>query len=161
MKTTHTQRIQRTLGLTAIAAAVAMLAACNRADDNATVGQKVDSAIERAERSAQQTKDTTVAAADAAAQKMENAAQRAGEKMDNAAGAVSSKVEDAAITASVNAELAKDTQLSALRIDVDTAGGKVTLSGKAPDPTSRERATQLASAVKGVTSVDNRLQVGG
>ena len=68
-------------------------------------------------------------------------------------------VSDAAITASVNAELAKDSKLSSLKIDVDTSHGHVALKGTAPDAASKERATQIASAVKGVTSVDNQLRV--
>lgn len=78
-----------------------------------------------------------------------------------AADAAGSKVEDAAITASVNAELARDPGLSSLAIDVDTNGGQVVLKGRAPDADARERATQLASAVRGVTAVDNRLQISG
>ena len=67
---------------------------------------------------------------------------------------------DAAITASVNADLAKDPDLSALKINVDTANGHVTLRGSAPSDDAKQRATKLASNVKGVTSVDNELAVG-
>lgn len=74
---------------------------------------------------------------------------------DKAADAIS----DAAITVAVNAELAKDAQLSALRIDVDTVDGRVALAGTAPDEVSRDRATQLAQRVEGVKAVDNRLTV--
>ncbi|MGE5864280.1 MAG: BON domain-containing protein [Rhizobacter sp.] len=69
------------------------------------------------------------------------------------------KVSDAAITTAVNAELARDASLSATRIDVDTDGGKVALRGSAPNDAARERATQIASQVKGVTGVDNQLHV--
>lgn len=79
---------------------------------------------------------------------------------DTAVGRAGSAVEDAAVTATINAELAKDPKLSALKIDVDTSNGRVSLKGKAPDADSRERATQIASAVRGVQSVDNQLQVG-
>jgi len=72
---------------------------------------------------------------------------------------VADAVGDAAITVAVNAELAKDTQLSALRIDVDTLDGRVTLAGSAPNDVARQRATMLTQAVKGVKSVDNRLAV--
>jgi hyperosmotically inducible protein len=67
---------------------------------------------------------------------------------------------DAAITLAVNAELAKDAQLSTLRIDVDTLAGRVTLAGNAPNDVARDRATLLAQSVRGVKSVDNRLAVG-
>ena len=49
--------------------------------------------------------------------------------------------------------------LSALKINVDTTGGRVVLRGTAPDTASRERATVLASAVSGVVSVENALTV--
>lgn len=77
----------------------------------------------------------------------------------SAANEAGNAVSDAVITTTVNAELAKDAKLSALRIDVDTAGGRVALKGAAPDAASKERATQLASNVKGVVSVDNQLKV--
>ncbi|KQU80742.1 MULTISPECIES: BON domain-containing protein [unclassified Rhizobacter] len=69
------------------------------------------------------------------------------------------KVADAVITTTVNAELAKDSSLSALKINVDTDNGRVALRGTAPSEAARERATQLASNVKGVVSVDNQLSV--
>lgn len=76
-----------------------------------------------------------------------------------AADASTSKAKDAMITTAINAELARDSRLSALRIDVDTNDGRVELHGTAPDADSRERATQLASSVDGVKSVDNQLTV--
>jgi len=72
---------------------------------------------------------------------------------------VADAVGDAAVTVAVNAELAKDSQLSALRIDVDTLDGRVTLAGSAPNDAARDRATLLAQSVKGVKSVDNRLAI--
>ena len=68
-------------------------------------------------------------------------------------------VDDAGITVAVNAALAGDPKLSALKIDVDTSNGRVELKGSAPDDSSRRRATDLARAVKGVVAVDNRLVV--
>ena len=106
------------------------LTACNRADDGLTVGQKLDSAVAKTE-----------------------------EKAADAKAEVKKDMNDATITASVNAELAKDAALSALRINVDTDHGKVSLRGTAPDAAARDRATQLASAVQGVTNVDNQLIV--
>jgi len=130
-------------------ATVTTLAACNRADDGRTVGQKMDSAVAKVEQKADEAKsDIRVAGQDAK--------QASAEAMD----AVSSKARDAGITTSINAELAKDAQLSALSINVDTVDGKVALRGTAPDAASRERATTLANRVDGVKSVDNQLTVG-
>lgn len=136
--------------LLAMATAAVLLAACSKTDDNMTAGQKVDSAIATTEAKAEEAR--------VAAQK-----QMADVKQDTAAAAanLADKVEDATITASVNAELAKDEQLSALKIDVDTKDGAVMLKGSAPDATSRERATTLAASVKGVVRVDNQLEVRG
>jgi osmotically-inducible protein OsmY len=77
----------------------------------------------------------------------------------SAADSTSNAVSDAAITAQVNAKLAKDPNLSAMTIDVDTAGGQVALHGTAPDASAKERATTLAQGVKGVQAVDNQLTV--
>jgi osmotically-inducible protein OsmY len=74
-------------------------------------------------------------------------------------GDTSSPASDATITAAVNARLAQDDELSALRIDVDTSEGRVALKGTAPNESARNRATQLASAVAGVRGVDNQLEV--
>ena len=66
---------------------------------------------------------------------------------------------DTGITAAVKTALAADPKLSAVKIDVSTEDGKVTLTGPAPDERSRERAEVLASAPTGVNHVDNRLVV--
>jgi osmotically-inducible protein OsmY len=139
--------------LTLLAAALAALTltACNRADnDERTAGQQLDSAVAKVEQESAQAKQEI---------KQETAEARAG--VESAADKLGDKVEDATITASVNAELAKDPSLSALRIDVDTMAGRVMLKGTAPDATARDRATQLAMNVKGVVAVDNQLQIRG
>lgn len=82
-----------------------------------------------------------------------------GQTVGNAADSARDKVKDATITATVNAQLAADPKLSALRVDVDTVGGRVRLTGTAPDASSAEHAGRLASRVEGVTAVDNRLVV--
>jgi hyperosmotically inducible protein len=106
------------------------LAACDQPPGEKTAGQKVDRAVTQAER-----------------------------KVEDTTAAVVNKAKDAVITTSVNTELTKDPQLSALRIDVDTVDGKVALRGTAPDEASRERATTLAARVDGVKSVNNELKI--
>ena len=130
--------MQRRLALpvAAVVLATMSLVACNR-NESASV-----------ERSAERAADSTREAARDTANATKDAAKVMGEK-----------VADAVITTSINAELAKDTALSALKINVDTRDGKVMLRGTAPDATARDRATKLASGVKGVTSVDNQLTV--
>ena len=138
--------------LSAAALAVATLislSACDQRKDDRTVGQKVDSAIATAEQKSDQ-----------AAAEMKKDTATARESTGKAVDAVGSKVKDAAITTGINAELARDATLSALKIDVDTNNGKVAMHGTAPDAAARERATQLAKKVDGVVSVDNQLQIG-
>lgn len=134
--------------LVAAVFAATTLAACDRDNDQRTAGQKVDSAM-----------STTK-------QKMENArddAARSGAEvkrdMKDAVKDAKNSVNDATITASVNAKLAGDKELSALRINVDTVDGRVALRGTAPNPAARDRATQIASSVDGVRSVENQLVV--
>lgn len=66
---------------------------------------------------------------------------------------------DATITASVHARLAKEPDLGAAKIGVDTHEGHVVLTGNAPNNDAKARATQVASAVDGVVAVDNRMVV--
>lgn len=141
----------RTTRMTAMLAALiaaATLAACNRADDGRTAGQKMDGAVAKAERKA-----------DEVGADMRAAGEKAKESTAGAMDTVAGKAKDAVITSSVNAELAKDSQLSALRINVDTVEGRVALRGTAPDAASKDRATTLAQRVDGVKAVDNQLTV--
>lgn len=144
---------QRSLaGIVALAAA-GMLAACDQARDpprgETSAGQAVDNAS-----TAVQQKSSELAAdtRDAGKQAMQTA--------DSATTNITATAKDAAITTAVNAKLVADASLSALKIDVDTADGRVTLSGSAPDPAARTHASDLASQVNGVVAVDNRLVVG-
>ena len=142
--------MQRTLRLPALTAALlatAVLAACGESGEP-TLGQRVDNTVNQVSQSAAQMGQD----AKQAAQEV----QAAGEK---AADVMARDATDAAITAKVNAALAADDRLSALGIDVDTTGGRVELSGTAPDEASRERATVLAKAVEGVVEVENRLTI--
>jgi|SRR6218665_404410 len=134
MNTTPTRNA---LSVLSIAAAALLMTACNKPDDSKTAGQKLDETIAKTEQRADDMKAKTEAAVDKAVV----------------------SVEDAGITASIKAELAKDPALSALSIKVETKEGLVQLNGSAPDSASRERATRLAAAVKGVLSVDNKLVV--
>ena len=138
--------------LSAAALAVATLislSACDQRNDDRTVGQKVDSAIATAEQKT-----------DRAAAELKKDTAQARDSTGKAVDAVGSKMKDAAITSGINAELARDSTLSAMKIDVDTNGGKVAMHGTAPDAAARDRATQLAKKVDGVVSVDNQLQIG-
>jgi osmotically-inducible protein OsmY len=138
----------RLVPLAAALAAAFALAACNRNDDGMTAGQKVDETVAKVE----QKTDQAQASMERGTEQAKQAVTEAGDKM---AGAVS----DATITTTVNAELAKDDKLSAIKINVDTSQGRVALRGTAPDAESKDRATRIAANVKGVMSVDNQLTI--
>ena len=126
MQQTNPRRLRPIAAVTA-ALALTALAACNRPADDRTAGERVDSAIAKTERKA-----------NAVEQDAKTATANAGQAAERAANDVSDKVKDAAITTAVNAKLAQDKGLSALRIDVDTVNGRVSLRGTAPDPAARE-----------------------
>lgn len=133
-----------------IGGAVAALAivGCSKTDDPQTAGEKVDAVVAQAEQKATEMRDAT-------AQGMSDAKEAVNGQVERAADAVG----DAAITTAVNAELARDPDLSALKINVDTSNGRVALNGTAPTEQARDRATALAAGVKGVVSVDNGLVI--
>jgi hyperosmotically inducible periplasmic protein len=159
MQQTNTRRL-RPIAAVAAAMAVAALAACNRPADDSSTRQRADSSVARTERQPQMQEESKSPSANPSANPSATPSTDAS-KSQRAATDVSDKVKDAAITTAVNAKLAQDKTLSAMRIDVDTVDGKVSLRGAAPDPAARERATTLASAVDGVVSVDNQLTVSG
>ncbi len=128
--------IQRRTALLASSLAIVLaMAACER-PDNAAVGAKM---------------------AAGAKQDARDAPARAADNTRLMGASSSDSVDDATITSKVNASLAADRDLSAIRIDVDTQNGVVTLSGPAPSVTARERASEIARGVKGVSSVNNQL----
>jgi len=130
------------------------LGACDRSDDR-TVGEKLDYGVNKAQQAGAEAKrDAKDATARAGA-----AAESAADSTRQMGAAAAVKVDDATITAKVNANLAADKDLSAVRIDVDTQNGVVTLSGPAPTATARERAGEIARGVKGVNSVNNQLTI--
>ena len=129
-----------------IGAALLALAACDSRQDGKTVGQQVDQAVAKAEQAGSEMKQN-------AKRGLDEAAQASKEK----SGDLAQKVNDAAITAAIKADIAKDPELSALRVNVDTRDGKVALYGAAPNEAARQRAQTIAMNEKGVTSVDNKL----
>ena len=128
--------ILRTLTTTGLFGIALALAGCDRADQ-----QGARNATGQATTSVEQT------------------VKEAGKDIARAGAKVGDKIDDAMITSSVKAELAKHPDLSALRINVDTAAGRVALKGTAPTTAARQQATTLAQNVKGVVSVDNQLTV--
>jgi hyperosmotically inducible protein len=150
-----------------VAGAALTLAACDKSD-NRSAGEKLDSAVAKTEQAAETAAAKTGEAVKEAKAKVEASGTtaemkegmaNAKEAAKNAGAAVSATVDDAAITASVSAGLAKDPDLSAIKINVDTKGGAVSLKGPAPTVAAKARAEEIAKGVQGVTSVDNQLEV--
>ena len=145
----HTNpKIHRLSRLALVAALATVAVACTRTDENRPTGQRSDSVVSPSEQRA-----------DAAAASAREAARDAGQGARDLAGDVASKAKDLAITAEVKVRLARDDQLQALSIDVDTANNQVVLRGNAPSTEARSRATELARGVDGVTEVRNELNV--
>lgn len=69
-------------------------------------------------------------------------------------------VKDSVITTKVKAELAEEKASSLVKISVVTDNkGMVTLSGTASSQKAVDKATSIARAVKGVTAVENHIQI--
>lgn len=144
----------------ATAAALALtLAACGQPEQDATIGQKLDTAIAATEKKADELGERAEAAADRAQADAAEATRDARVSAGETTAQMGDFIDDAAITAAVSARLAGDPDLSAIKIDVDTRDGKVTLSGPAPTEAARARAAELAISVKGVLGIDNQLVV--
>ncbi|MFO1327350.1 MAG: BON domain-containing protein [Rubrivivax sp.] len=116
--------------------------------DSRSLGERLDAGIQATESGVRQQVDGLRQGAAAAAARGEAATQ-----------ALAVTLSDTGITAAVKTALAADPGLSALRIEVDTHDGVVTLSGPAPDAKARERAAVIAAAPQGVKRVDNHLSV--
>ena len=78
---------------------------------------------------------------------------------DIAAPTVDNAVSDAGTTAEIKAKLLADTQVSGLRIDVDTKDSVVTLTGAVSTMAEKNKALELARSVSGVTRVEDRLTI--
>jgi len=68
-------------------------------------------------------------------------------------------IDDSMITTKIKAEFAKDKQVSAMSIKVDTDKGVVKLSGNAKSKDESDKAASIAKNTKGVVSVKNDIQV--
>lgn len=67
---------------------------------------------------------------------------------------------DVLIAEKVKTALAANPDFGAVPIEVHSNEGEVTLRGRVPDLAARDRATEIARAVRDVKDVDNQLTVG-
>jgi osmotically-inducible protein OsmY len=160
-------------GLTLLAAVI-LLGAVLLASEGArtavgfeSIGQKIDRLIGNANGviadAGQSTRDRVEAAGDSVKQAGKSLNDRSVAAFDAGAARVDeagAHLSDAAITASIKTDLLKDPFLSALRVEVSTVKGEVTLRGSANSEVSRERAGRMAAAIAGVKKVHNDIVVG-
>lgn len=72
---------------------------------------------------------------------------------------VGETIDDATITTRVKTAFINDPTVGALRIDVDTFKGVVTLSGRVKSKEEENKAIQIARSIRGVTDVKSTLQI--
>ena len=140
---------------TVLVAMSALATACDNNASGRTAGQQLDSALARTEQAGAETVARTRELAADARAKFESSEVK--DRLKDAGTSISANVGDAAITAKITAGLARDPDLSALGIDVQTKGGDVVMRGTAPTTIARERAEQIAKSVDGVSRVENLL----
>lgn len=157
--TTSNQKPRTALAVACSLVLLTALAACGKKDEGQTVGQQLDSAVAKTEQAAAEAKAKTENTVEKAGEAIKSAAETAEIKGEKTAANAATLMDDVAITASISADLAKDPDLSALKINVDTKDGKVTLNGPAPTAAAKEKASAIAKLVSGVKSVDNKLVV--
>ena len=87
------------------------------------------------------------------------AAAEVGETLAAGANRAQAAVADASLTSKIKAKMTLDDTIEAARIDIDTKGTTVTLSGSVDTESQRLRAVQLARETDGVSQVVDQLQV--
>jgi uncharacterized lipoprotein NlpE involved in copper resistance len=140
----------------AVAMLVMIMEGCTRyTEDGQTVAHKLDRALDRTNLALAEAGDTLSSSTD-----------DGGSMIDSVAASVNDRallktldVADAGISASIKSDLVRDPSLGALRIDVDSRDGVVSLTGQADDEANRRRAEQVARGHKSVIGVRNNLTV--
>jgi osmotically-inducible protein OsmY len=123
----------------------------------ATPTTGMDDAISREAREATaEGKAAASRAGEKADAKTDEAQRKAGDAADKAGDAAG----NAALTAAVKTKFLADTDVSGLRIDVDSNNGVVTLTGTVRTAAEKTKAIAIAKETDGVKSVIDRLKVG-
>ena len=115
------------------------LAACDKPGPAETAGKSIDNTV------------------DAAGKKINETVDKVGDKINTQSDKAGVAIDDAEITTKVKAAIFAEPGLTTLQISVDTVKGVVTLSGSVDSQANSDRAKALASAVAGVTTVENKL----
>ncbi len=112
-----------------------------------------------ADRGAEETRETVGTAGKVSTDKAREVGAQVGETAAVAANQAKNALENGAITAKIKSKMTLDDTLEAMKIDVDTSNGVVTLSGTLDTDAQRQRALQLARETDGVRQVVDHLKV--
>ncbi|MBF0220322.1 MAG: BON domain-containing protein [Gammaproteobacteria bacterium] len=115
------------------------LAACDKPGAAESAGKQIDKTTSEAGKKINETVD------------------KVGNKMSDQSASAGEVIDDAAITTKAKAAILAEPGLKTLQISVDTINGVVTLSGSVASQQESDRAQALASAIAGVTAVENQL----
>jgi len=94
-----------------------------------------------------------------AGQAAKEAGRDVGQKAKEAGRDAGDVLSDAGITSAVKTKMLADTDVSGLKIDVDTENAVVTLSGNVSTAAEKKKAIQIARETKGVKSVKDQLKI--
>lgn len=142
---------QRSAALLAPLALLLALTACGGRVENTDMPQAPQANVEINRQGMEGAKEETAAA---------------GVQNDGHAGSLGAKGDtsvmdpDILIAEQVKAALNNNPDFGAAKVDVHSADGDVTLRGRAPDPSAKERAAEIARSIPNVRSVDNQLTLG-
>ncbi len=149
------------------AGSLAKIAGVTRVDNqieiDATLAQKADKAMDKAEDKADRAKDKADDKADRAKDKADRAADKAEsktDKMKGTAGDVGDAVTDAWIITKLKADFVNEDTLKGSDINVDADHHVVTLKGTVMTAAGRARAMEIAKSTKGVSRVIDALTIG-
>ena len=129
-----------------------VLAGCDRAQED-RAAQSASDAV----RSANKALSKAEQVAREGARETGEFARKAGEAIKEGAQTSGRMLSDGGLTARVKTALLADDSVPGSRIDVDTAGGVVTLTGQLENQTQIERALTIARNIEGVERVENGL----
>lgn len=142
--------ISKRLSVTGISLLLVMgVAACDKKNGDDPIGSSANSG------QVQNDTDHTQNVLDNAENSMDNA----GQKIENNLAKAEENLDDAAITAKVKTAILAEPGLKSLQISVDTIQNVTTLTGTVDSQQSSDKAQQVAAAVSGVKSVENKLVI--
>jgi hyperosmotically inducible protein len=117
------------------------LAACDKPGPAETAGKNIDRSV------------------DQVGQKIGETADKVGDKMSEQSAKAGVAIDDTEITTKIKAAFFAESGLKTLQISVDTVKGVVTLSGSVDTQSHSDMAKAMASAVSGVSRVNNDLKI--